>query len=220
MPTLNFADTKGTCHLAYDAEKGERYKFPDGVIWKVIDSVSSWGCGYKSILIQPESKDKNVTVLAFAVTDSVLDWKTDLDQALGEMPLQYILSVQVTVKHQKEYGSLFLTGHSLGGGLAAFSSVSTKIPANTINPAPLVGKIAKEDSNENSQITNYIAGDWEVVSSLPGRNPGKKVHVSGKGGCFDRHSLENVAPEFGFPKLVDGLLDIVEKVIEAVKQTK
>lgn len=220
MPVLSFAETKGVCFLAYDAEKGQQYKFPDGLIWKIIDSYSDWISGYKSILIQPESKEKEVTVLAFAGTTawSPGDLKTDLDQALGEVPPQYLIALTTAVKHQKEYGSLFLAGHSLGGGLAAFSSFATKVPANTINPAPLMGKVSEKGAKSSSQVTNFIAGDWEIVSSLPGRLVGKIVHVSGKGNCLERHGLANVAPELGFPKLVGGVLDVMDQMIEVAKQ--
>jgi len=219
MPTLSFADTKGVCYLAYDAEKGEQYKFPDGLVWNVIDAYGDWMSGYKSILIQPEGKDKEITVLAFAGTTiwSPGDIKTDLDQALGKVPSQYLIALSSAIKHQKEYGSLFLAGHSLGGGLAAFSSFATKVPTNTINPAPLVGKVSEKGAKNSTQVTNYISGDWEIVSSTPGRLLGNIVNVTGNGNCLQRHGLENVAPEHGFPQLVGGVMDTLGKMIEAGK---
>jgi len=88
----------------------------------------------------------------------------------------------------------------LGGGLAAYSSVDTRIPANTINPAPLVGAANfSAIFRENAQITNFIAGGSEFVSSSPGRNPGRDVAVEGRGNFFMRHTLINTAPAIPLP---------------------
>lgn len=200
MPTLNFADTKGTCHLAYDAVQGERYAFPDGIVWTVLESTATWYTGFKAIVIQPRDGAKDVTVLAFAGTDSVLDGIVDLNQATGGLPRQYQQALSLTLETKKKYTNLYLTGHSLGGGLAAYSSVYTRIPASTINPAPLVGAMSLRSLGANNQITNYIGGSGEFVSSSPGRNPGRDVHVEATGNFFTRHMVANVMPGIALPQ--------------------
>jgi hypothetical protein len=202
MSTLNFADTKGTCHLAYDALKGEKYSFIDGIVWNVLESTSTWYSGFKAIVIEPQGGAKDATVLAFAGTDSLLDVVVDLKQALGGMPTQYSQALTLTLKYQTQYSNLYLTGHSLGGGLAAYSSVNTLIPAGTINPAPLVGAMSIDSWGPNNQITNYIGGKREFVSSSPGRNPGRDIHVEARGNFFTRHLVANVMPGVGLPKRV------------------
>ena len=200
MPTLNFADTKGTCHLAYDAVKGEHYSFPDRVVWVVLDSVGTWTTGFKAILIQPRDAGKNVTVLSFAGTDSILDGLVDVDQATGGMPGQYHQALELTMRYRSKYANLYLTGHSLGGGLAAYCSVSTLLPASTINPAPLVGAMSLRSLGSNPQITNYIPKNKEIVSSSPGRNPGTDIPVDANGNFFTRHMVANIMPGVALPQ--------------------
>ncbi len=204
MPTLNFADTKGTCHLAYEAVEGEHYSFPDGIVWNVLKSTATWYTGFKAIVIQPRGGAKDVTVLAFAGTDSVLDVIVDLSQATGGLPTQYQQALGLAVEYKKQYSNLYLTGHSLGGGLAAYSSVYTHIPASTINPAPLVGGMSLRSLGANNQITNYIGGSGEIVSSSPGRNPGRDIHVEADGNFFTRHMVANVGPGVGLPQRTGG----------------
>lgn len=200
MPTLNFADTKGTCHLAYEAVKGEHYSFSDRVVWVVLDSLATWSTGFKAILIQPRDNAKDVTVLAFAGTDSILDGLVDLNQATGGMPAQYHQALELTLRHRRNYANLYLTGHSLGGGLAAYCSVATLLPASTINPAPLVGAMSFRSLGGNRQITNYIPSRREIVSSSPGRNPGTDIKVEASGNFFTRHMVANVMPGVALPQ--------------------
>jgi len=207
MPSLNFADTKGTCHLAYDAERGQRYRFPDSVVWSVLEHHINHGSGFKAILVQPEGGAKDVTVLSFAGTDSVLDVLHDAVQALGGPSGQYFEALAWARQYKDRYGNLYLTGHSLGGGLAAYSSVSTGLSASTVNPAPLVGMATLGSLRANNQITNYIGGSGggisgEIVSSSPGRNPGRDVYVPATGNFFTRHLLANVNPSVSLPTRV------------------
>ncbi len=201
LPHLSFAETKSTCFLAYDAVEGEQYRFPDDSLWYVEDDWNSI-FGFKAILIRPRSASRHVTVLSFAGTDSVIDVVADIRQVGGGLPIQYMQALLRTAECQGlKYGSsLHLTGHSLGGGLAAFCSVNLRIPASTINPAPLVGAANLSALFGNhSQITNYVASGGEVVSSSPGRNPGKAVTVPARGNFFTRHLLANVAPSVALP---------------------
>lgn len=201
MAHINFGETKSTSYLAYDALRGESYRFYDGSVWKVVQSWSTSITGFKAILIQPSNSNRNVAVLSFAGTDSLLDAAVDVSQVLGSRPPQYHQALILTHQCNSTFGkSLHLSGHSLGGGLAAYSSVSTRLPASTINPAPLVGGASFSALfRDNSQITNYIAGGSEFVSSSPGRNPGTDVAVPAKGNFFTRHSLINTAPSVPLP---------------------
>lgn len=200
MPTLNFADTKGTCHLAYEAVEGERYSFPDGIVWNVLKSTATRFTGFKAIVIQPRDGAKDVTVLAFAGTDSILDGLVDLAQATGGLPTQYQQALAMTLEYKSQYANLYLTGHSLGGGLAAYSAVYTNVPASTINPAPLVGAMSLRSLGKNNHITNYIGGGGEIVSSSPGRNPGRDINVEANGNFFTRHMVANVGPGVALPQ--------------------
>jgi hypothetical protein len=110
-------------------------------------------------------------------------------------------------QYKDRYGNLYLTGHSLGGGLAAYSSVSTGLSASTVNPAPLMGMATIGSLGANNQITNYIGGSGggfsgEIVSSSPGRNPGRDVYVPATGNFFTRHLLAHVNPSVSLPTQV------------------
>ncbi|MGI9451083.1 MAG: Mbeg1-like protein, partial [Geminicoccaceae bacterium] len=81
------------------------------------------------------------TVLAFQGTnfDSVEDWKNNVAQGLGLTSPQYEQAKEVATEFQQAFAgeNLALTGHSLGGGMAAYASLSTGIEATTFNAAGL-----------------------------------------------------------------------------------
>lgn len=204
MPTLNASDTKNTCQLAYTAETGEHYIFADGMTWTVLDHRATWTSGFKAVLLRPQDESKNVTVLSFAGTDSLLDVGVDIKQLFNGLPRQYRQAMELTLEYRPQYQNLYLTGHSLGGGLAAYCSVATLIPASTINPAPLVGAMSLRSLGGNRQITNYIPRKREVVSSSPGRNPGTDVLVEADGNYLTRHKVDNVMPGVAAPRRTGG----------------
>lgn len=77
-------------------------------------------------------------VLAFAGTDGFSDALTDIGQATGLSTKQYAQARSLTTTLSTAYGgNLVLTGHSLGGGLAAYGAVSTGSTAVTFNAAGL-----------------------------------------------------------------------------------
>ena len=200
MP-LTFEETKGCSFIAYDGERGERYRFPSGGTWEVTQHWATRISGFKAALISSNSK----TVLAFAGTDSLLDVAVDIIQVLGGLPHQYSQAIALAnaTSSRVTGGRLHLAGHSLGGGLAAYCSSILRIPTGTINPAPLIGGASLSALfAENSQITNYVAAGGEFVSSSPGRNPGTDVSVPSTGGAlgfFTDHMLSNVAPSVPLP---------------------
>lgn len=203
MSTLTKAETKGACHVAYEGVTGERYRFPDGTTWSVIADEGTWYTGFKAILLAPEGRELHV--LAFAGSDSALDFVHDGVQALGGQSAQYHQAMTLTSRFQAQYGAeLHLTGHSLGGGLAAYCSVRTRLSASTINPAPLVGMLTLAALRGNSQIVNYVPTNGEIVSSSPGRNPGRDIAVPASGNFLTRHMLGNVMPDVPLPEKIGG----------------
>lgn len=198
MPNITIAETKGVCHIAYDGEEGDRYSFPDGSTWSILHDVATWYTGFKAVPTKPENRE--LYVLAFAGSDSGLDFIHDGVQALGGYSVQYSQALNLTRRYMQRYGDLHLAGHSLGGGLAAYSSVATGLFASTINPAPLVGMMSFRALRGNPQIINYVPMNGEIVSSSPGRNPGRDVRVTANGNFFTRHMVGNMMPDIPLPQ--------------------
>lgn len=195
---LSLEVTKGCCHVAYDGVAGESYRFPGGDVWTVSRHWWSSITGFKAALLSSGSK----SVLSFAGTDSIIDAVVDIAQVLGDVPPQYHQALLLASQAQRRVPRLHLAGHSLGGGLAAFCSVSLHIPTGTVNPAPLMGAMTLDSLRGNGQIINYIARGGEFVSSSPGRNPGRDIYVESTGGTFGfftDHMLSNVAPSVPLP---------------------
>lgn len=203
MSRLTFAETKSCCIIAYDAKKGERYRFPDGSTWTVLKHWATSLSGFKAILVTRDRANARTlrrAVLAFAGTNSIRDGIADAAQVVGILPAQYVQALVLTNSCKNASLDIKLCGHSLGGGLAAYASVHTRYEANTINPAPLVaGAGISAWFGNHDQIVNYIAEGGEVVSSSPGRNPGKEIIVPATGNFFTRHMLANVDPRIPAP---------------------
>lgn len=81
---------------------------------------------------------QGAVVLAFTGTDEGQDWKHNFGQGLGLDDPQYARAIKLGDKAKQAFGDqLVLTGHSLGGGLAAASSMVNEVPAVTFNAAGL-----------------------------------------------------------------------------------
>lgn len=168
------------------------------ITWNTLSTWVSHIIDFKAILVQPSGGMKNVTVLAFAGTDSVMDVVVDLNQVTGGMAPQYPRSLSVAMQCQSSSNNLFLTEHSLGGGLAAYCSVETRVSASTINPAPLVSMgsfSAMFGRNPQIKTTLRTEAKLSVVrrDEIPGRTWRFQRRI-----FFIRHSLINTAPAFRF----------------------
>ena len=74
--------------------------------------------------------------VAYNGTDQLRDWRSNLRQGIGLTDTQYDMSVALASKAQQAWGpNVVLTGHSLGGGLAATAGMVHQIPTVTFNAA-------------------------------------------------------------------------------------
>ena len=185
---LEFAITKGASELAYWAQKGEIYEFADGSRWQVAQVHHDSANDFRAILLKPLDPADDRTILSFAGTNphDLRDLATDFQQWGGmQIPAQYLSAAHLAGLYQDQFGdNLILTGHSLGGGLAAFASMqnggiaTTTINPSTINGVSLIAALFPNPGLE-SNITNYVTPLDPISRYLPGITLGNDIPVEG-----------------------------------------
>lgn len=113
--------------------------------------------------------------LAYRGTDAGKDWGTNLGQGLGFETAQYNQAIQLGRQAKVAFGDeLVITGHSLGGGLAAVGAAAADAPAVTFNAAGVKDKTlerigldpaAVREEAERGQMRRY-AVDNEILTEL------------------------------------------------------
>lgn len=211
---LSFAETKGASQLAYNANVGETYRFPDGRTWEVVDVQEDPRSGFRAIALKPTDPSDRRTIVAFAGSQNGDDWRNNIQQGLGLPSRQYQQAVDFANKWRAIDGNnVRLTGHSLGGGLASYASVRTNLPATAVNAAPLALNRFSLNPFENrrdaARITQYYV-PGEALTAYDGAaignvRPGNSIAVRGRGSILDprsvmsNHGIENVAPDIPLP---------------------
>ncbi len=114
-------------------------------------------------------------VLAFAGTSDGKDWLANVEQGLGLSAAQYREAATLARQAKAAYGdNLVITGHSLGGGLAATASAETDTAAVTFNAAGVhddtlrslgLDPGAVKTDAEAGQIRAYSV-DGEILSAI------------------------------------------------------
>ncbi|HFR4113930.1 TPA: phospholipase [Yersinia enterocolitica] len=80
--------------------------------------------------------DNQQYVLSFAGTNDIQDWLSNIRQATGYEDVQYNQAVALGKTAKMAFGdALIITGHSLGGGLAATAALASGTFAVTFNAA-------------------------------------------------------------------------------------
>lgn len=80
--------------------------------------------------------DNQQYVLSFAGTNDIQDWLSNIRQATGYEDIQYNQAVALGKTAKMAFGdALVITGHSLGGGLAATAALASGTFAVTFNAA-------------------------------------------------------------------------------------
>jgi len=114
-------------------------------------------------------------VLAFAGTDptSFEDWYANIAQAFAPGGVdQYTSAVSIAKELMNNAAfnasNIYITGHSLGGGLASAASMASGFHAYTFNaaglhPLTVSGLDNNNLSNANSLVTSYKV-DWDILS--------------------------------------------------------
>ncbi|MBN6101877.1 DUF2974 domain-containing protein [Xanthomonas sp. CFBP 8703] len=97
-------------------------------------------------------------VLAFCGTDEGKDWKHNIGQGLGFADAQYASAIQLGSQAKQAFGQdLMISGHSLGGGLAAASAMVNDVPAVTYNAAGVNDRTLEREGLDASAAKDYAA---------------------------------------------------------------
>lgn len=209
---LEFSETKGASDLAYRANQGEIYRFPNGESWKVVDVKDDSNTSFRAIALKSTDPNDHRVIVAYAGTTftDLKDWKANLGQGTGLPTKQYGQAVDFANKWKATEGSsVILTGHSLGGGLASYAAIKTNLHATAINSAPLALDHLGLNPLDALRITQYYV-PGEVLSVENKTNPldirpGFGIEVQGKNSLLDprsiisNHNLDSVAPNISAP---------------------
>ena len=162
-----------------------------------IDPVS----GFKAAVFS----DGENYVLAFAGSERHAgDWLTNLGQGIGLDTTQYGQAASFAKDCKIAFGDkLTMTGHSLGGGLAAIGAAVSNCPAVTFNPAGVhdktltrlgVDPTAFREVAEQGLVRKYVVRG-EIVDRihrllpLPDA-PGHRIELDGAGrNTFSKHKI-------------------------------
>ena len=211
---LEFSESKAASDLAYDAELGETYSFPNGEEWEVVDVMDDPQTGFRAVALQSTNPLDDRTIVAYAGTRDGADWGANIGQGLGLPTDQYNQAVEFADKWKSLEGeNVVLTGHSLGGGLASYAAIKTDLHATAINAAPLALNHLGINPADWLNITQYYV-PGEALSIFNNANPtdvrpGINIPVEGRNSILDprsigsNHGLENVAPDIPLPERVN-----------------
>lgn len=150
---------------------------PEG--WNVIDSVNTNDkTGFVAFAFQNPST--NEVVIAFRGTDNAKD--IDADYAMAPLPgtawhEQFKQALDFTDKvmheHPEAVGKTFLTGHSLGGGLAEVCTQMYGLPGRTFDPA------GAKNITQSDQFRAYAMGHSTTPAGGVGAHNDFKGYVVG-----------------------------------------
>lgn len=203
MPSV--ADLAQVAHAVYD----ER-----------ISSIGSWtrraqfgnpsAGGFYAALFLDESE--RVAALGFRGTDDASDVVPDIQIFLGTVPNQVGLAQRAVDGAYNLIGRrrpLYLTGHSLGGGLAAIMAAANDLPAVTFNsPGMARSFVATQARRAHGMVPSprlhgvrilHIRSAWDVVSVGTGPKIGESITIQVVGCEFEQPSLVERAVERTFP---------------------
>ncbi|MSQ71591.1 MAG: DUF2974 domain-containing protein [Betaproteobacteria bacterium] len=149
MSTLNTAGLAAFSDFVYKDTKDKKSypaKLPSGYVRVVAEPITENGF-YASAFYNSSSSARQV-VVAFRGSDDIPDWlQSNVSFATGTVPAQFAHSAsflrdvkRALVDENLSDSNYVLTGHSLGGGLAAMMSVVTGIEAVAFD-APKIGLI-------------------------------------------------------------------------------
>ncbi|SDY86734.1 Protein of unknown function [Lysobacter sp. yr284] len=182
-------------------------------------------------------------VVAYAGSNDVQDWITNARQGIGWDSKQYDQAVQLAQDAQQAFGeNMVITGHSLGGGLAATAALATDTAAVTFNASGvhddtlrglgLDPSTARNDAadgqirryNVSGEILTAAQEDVPILNGIPDA-PGHEINLKDpdppKAPDFTWNPIEmakRTAEYIGAKAVRPGELHAIGPVIEALQQ--
>jgi hypothetical protein len=162
----NMASLSLAAYTQHPVGAGQKPGLPPGFPsdYKVVKNYSdpSSHSLFKATLF--ENERNNTYTLAFTGTDQKVEYvNTNLPQGAGEPTAQYTEAINLAISLKHEYGDRLtdITGHSLGGGLAAAAGMATGTRTTTFDAAGVNPKTMQmNDAPWNpSVVTNYDVQD-------------------------------------------------------------
>jgi hypothetical protein len=133
--------------------------------WQRLEDAQLRDAGFDPELLHSEKSgfdaalyrdDRGRVVVAFCGTDEGKDWSHNIGQGLGIKDPQYAAALRVTREARNAYGDeVVLTGHSLGGGLAAAAAMTTNTPAVTYNAAGVNDRTLEREDVDAQAAKEY-----------------------------------------------------------------
>ncbi|WP_010098586.1 Mbeg1-like protein [Ornithinibacillus scapharcae] len=223
-------------HLANSKEKKDKFLAEYG--WEESDSVDNQDTGFNARTYNNLTEDK--ITISFGGTEyasNLKDLGTDGKLAIGKNNDQFNEAVEYVEKMMKLYPDkeIVLTGHSLGGAIAQYVALKTKIPAVTYNAPGIATRdyglfedpllaIISEDENVSmgEKYFNYhgLFGDLTVNHVMEKDEIGTyQIHVGttytytedGTVICLDQYSDEARKKDKSIGKIIDTGKDIYNK---------
>ena len=159
--------------------EGDRLVVPvTGETFKVESVSANESTGYRATIMVNEQTGQ--AVMIFNGTDEGLDWFTNVTQALGFIPPQYSQAAAEAAAFRAQYPHGEILGHSLGGGLAAYASALTGLPARVFNPAGLGDGAIRDiyDRGVTTTLANIetVIVDGEAVDLAQSFGVGPPTH--------------------------------------------
>lgn len=166
--------------------------------FELIDAISGED-GFFAAVYQKGGK----FVISYRGTDKLdfNDYKNDIQMGVGITPNQYQSAIDVYEKYAKiandKKMEVLVTGHSLGGSLAALVSATRGVEAVTFNPYGIKDLLYNFEDYNTDKITNYCEVEDRVTRLNANKHVGKSYMLYPNSSKnynypFAHHDLENM----------------------------
>ena len=155
--------------------------------------------------------DDGRVVLAFRGTDpkNLQDWQNNIQQGFGQKSEYYTRAIQLAQSvSTATHGDFEITGHSLGGGMAAAAGVVTGAKTTTFNAPGVTSQTLDRYHKTPGDATRQLADGRNLVDSyvVKGEIVNTSLGPVGQGAVGVRHELDDPHPVPTWKRAVEEVL--------------